>query len=287
MTTLDYRMQRIVEKWVYAAAIVPNSGRPTTILKNRRDPAQRVELDPGPRRPQHPQRGRGRRRLPDRRGARLHGVGVVHVEGQQEVPAPVRRAVRRLSPARVVDQAAGLPDRDRRPDDDRGDHVHGRGHELREPRLAAVLPDPGRRRGARPGPAAQRPAVLAEHPRGQGRDHQRHRPRVQQVPGLRAVVPGRHRARRVREHRHARCPPDRHDQRLWRDRGRRRPDAAPHDPEGARLERQPGVAAQQRQADGRARSRRDRPPTSSPTSWPATRSAASTRSGASGASRTA
>ena len=38
MTTLDYRMQRIVEKWVYAAAIVPNSGRPTTILKNRQIP---------------------------------------------------------------------------------------------------------------------------------------------------------------------------------------------------------------------------------------------------------
>ncbi len=38
MTTLDYRMQRIVEKWVYAAAIVPNAAHPTTILKNRQIP---------------------------------------------------------------------------------------------------------------------------------------------------------------------------------------------------------------------------------------------------------
>jgi membrane peptidoglycan carboxypeptidase len=34
-TTLDYRMQRIVERWVYAAAIVPNSNNPNTILSNR------------------------------------------------------------------------------------------------------------------------------------------------------------------------------------------------------------------------------------------------------------
>ncbi len=192
MTTLDYRMQRIVEKWVYAAAIVPNSGRPTSILKNRQIPRSEWNWIMGLRRPQPPQRGRGRRRLPDRRGARLHGVGVVHIEGQQEVPAPVRRAVRRLSPARVVDQAAGLPHRDRRRDDDRGDHVHGRGHELRERRLPGRTTRPRRTARARAGPAAQRAAVLAEHPRGQGRDHQRDRPRVQQVPGLRAVVPSRH-----------------------------------------------------------------------------------------------
>ncbi len=34
-TTLDYRMQRIVEKWVYAAAIAPNSKSPDAILKAR------------------------------------------------------------------------------------------------------------------------------------------------------------------------------------------------------------------------------------------------------------
>ena len=35
ITTLDYRMQRIVEKWVYAAAIIPNAKSPDTILKAR------------------------------------------------------------------------------------------------------------------------------------------------------------------------------------------------------------------------------------------------------------
>ena len=34
-TTLDYRMQRIVEKWVYAAAIIPNVKNPDTVLKAR------------------------------------------------------------------------------------------------------------------------------------------------------------------------------------------------------------------------------------------------------------
>ena len=33
ITTLDYEMQRIVEKWVYAAAIVPNSKKPDSLLK--------------------------------------------------------------------------------------------------------------------------------------------------------------------------------------------------------------------------------------------------------------
>ncbi len=35
VTSLDYRMQRIVEKWVYAAAIIPNSKSPDTLLKQR------------------------------------------------------------------------------------------------------------------------------------------------------------------------------------------------------------------------------------------------------------
>jgi membrane peptidoglycan carboxypeptidase len=34
-TTLDYRMQRIVEKWVYAAAIIPNGKNPDQALKQR------------------------------------------------------------------------------------------------------------------------------------------------------------------------------------------------------------------------------------------------------------
>ena len=35
ITTLDYRMQRLVEKWVYAAAIIPNSKNRDKLLKDR------------------------------------------------------------------------------------------------------------------------------------------------------------------------------------------------------------------------------------------------------------
>ena len=35
ITSLDYRMQRIVEKWVYAAAMVPNANNPDQVLKAR------------------------------------------------------------------------------------------------------------------------------------------------------------------------------------------------------------------------------------------------------------
>ncbi len=112
------------------------------------DPAQRVGLDHRPRRAQPPQRGGRRRRLPDRRGPRLLGLRVLHVQGQQEVPAPVRRPVRRLAPARLVDQAARVPDRPRRPDDDRRVDVHGRRDQLRAARSSRVLPDPGRRRSS-------------------------------------------------------------------------------------------------------------------------------------------
>ena len=38
VTTLDYKMQRIVEKWVYAAAVIPNAKSPDTLLKNRQIP---------------------------------------------------------------------------------------------------------------------------------------------------------------------------------------------------------------------------------------------------------
>ena len=261
-TTLDYRMQRIVEKWVYAAAIVPNSRKPTTILKNREIPRSEWGWITGLAGHNLHNAAAGRRRLPDRRGPRLLGVRVLHGQGQQEVPAPVRRPVRRLSPARLVDQAAGVPDRHRRRDDDGRDDVHGRRHQLRVARFPRVLPDPGRWRRARPGASPERAAVLAQHPRDQGRDHQRHRPHVQQVPRLRAVVPSRDSRRRVRGHRHARHPSDRDDQRVWRDRRRRRPDAAPHDRRGHRRERQGRLAAEQRQGLRASASRRARRPTS-------------------------
>ncbi len=39
ISTLDYRMQRIVEKWVYAAAIIPNARNVSRLLKNRGIPS--------------------------------------------------------------------------------------------------------------------------------------------------------------------------------------------------------------------------------------------------------
>ena len=149
ITTLDYTMQKTVEKWVYVAARAPNAKDPSAILAQPQDPQVRPVLDPRPARPQHQQRrGRGRR-LPDRRDPRLCRLGQLHVQGQQEVPAPVRRPVRRLAPARFGDQADQLPDRHRRQDADRVDDAHGRHHQLRR----RVHPDPGRQARARPGAA--------------------------------------------------------------------------------------------------------------------------------------
>ena len=80
------------------------------------------------------------------------GQRELHVQGQQEVPAPVRRPRRRLAPARIGDQADQLPHRHRRQDADRLDDVHGRHHELRR----RLHPDPGRQARARAGPRSAR-----------------------------------------------------------------------------------------------------------------------------------
>ena len=72
------------------------------------DPARGALLDHGSARPQHQQRGGRGRGLPDRRDPRLCRVRQLHLEGQQEVPAAVRRAVGRLAPAGVGHQAGRL-----------------------------------------------------------------------------------------------------------------------------------------------------------------------------------
>ena len=142
------------------------------------DPALGTVLDHGPARAQHPQRGRRRHRLPDRRGPRLRRVGELHVQGQQEVPAAVRRPGRRLAAAGFGDQADQLRHRHRRQDPDRGDDVHGRHDELRW----RLHPDPGRQARARPGPPPLGAPVLAQHPGHQGDDHQRPGPRLSSGP---------------------------------------------------------------------------------------------------------
>ena len=71
-----------------------------------------------------------------------------------------------------------------------------------------------------------------------GLDHQ-----FERTKDFGLTYPGTAAAGRLREHRHARGPPDRPGRRLRDDRERRRPDAAPHDPQGARRGRQAGLAA--------------------------------------------
>ena len=106
ITTLDYRMQRIVEKWVYAAAIIPNVTNPTPSSRPAGSRAAQWAWIKGLR--GHNIHNAASGVVDYRTGEVLAYIGlrVVHGQGQQEVPAPVRRPRRRLAPARVVDQAA-------------------------------------------------------------------------------------------------------------------------------------------------------------------------------------
>ena len=233
ITTLDWTMQKATEKWVYVAARAPNCQGPDGPSRQPQDPALGAVMDPRPARTQHQQRrGRGRG-LSHRRDPRLRRVGQLHLEGQQEVPAEVRRPVRRLAPARVGHQAHPVLHRHRRQDPDRVDDVHGRDHQLRW----QLHPDPGRQARARPGPAALGAPVLAQHPGHQGDDHERPRPHLRARSGLRTDLPEDGRAGPVDGHRDARGPSDRPARGVRHDRQRRRADAAPDDQHDPRLER--------------------------------------------------
>ena len=189
ITSLDYRMQRIAEKWVYAAAIIPNSKNPDQQLKARQIPRKEWSWIKGLRGHNIHNAAAGVVDYRHGRDPRLRRVGVLHGQGLQEDAAPVRRPRRRLAAAGLVDQAAGLPRRHRRQDDDRVHHVHGRGHQLRSQRREGVHPDPGGQRRARSRAAAQRAPVLAQHARDQGRLHQRPGAPVRAHQGLRHRLP--------------------------------------------------------------------------------------------------
>ena len=148
-----------------------------------------------------------------------------------------------------------------------GHDVHGRDDDLRR----RVHADPGRQAGARPGPPAQRAPVLAQHPGHQGDDHQRPRAHVRAHPGLRPDA--------------TRAPPSRSSR--WasaRSRPTRSTCSAPtaRSPTAAcacRARRSPRSSTRTASQvwpigdDARPRASRSsarRPPTSSPTSWPAT-----------------
>ena len=162
-------MQRIVEKWVYAAAIIPNSKNPNTILKARGIPRSEWGWIKG------------------LRGHNIHNAaaGVVDYRTGEILAyagsaSYTAKGSKKLQPQfDVLSDGWRQPgssikplvylDRDRRQDDDGGDDVHGRRDELRASRRQALVPDAGRQPRARSGPAAQRTPVLAQHPGDQGR----------------------------------------------------------------------------------------------------------------------
>ncbi len=222
LTTLDYRMQRIVEKWVYAAAIVPNSKNPSKILKDRGIPRSEwswIRALGG-----HNVHNAAAGVLDYRTGEVLAYAGSAQYTG---------KATRKFQPQFDV-----LSNGWRQPGSSIKPLVYSIGLEDHTFTAATmfmdvvtnfatagcqgVLPDPGRRPRARARAHAQRGPVLAQHPGDQGRPDERRGPRVQPVPGLRADVPGGHGRRGVAEHRHPRGPPDRHDLRVRDHRQRRR-----------------------------------------------------------------
>ena len=186
-TTLDVPLQKIAEKWVKAAAIVPHAKDPLAEAKKlgfKSLPAWMAQ----PEEQGRPQRRARRRRLPDRRARGLRRQRELLLElDQQEVPAPVRRRRQGLSPAGLGVQAVQLRHRHRRQDHDGRLDAHGQRDRLRR-RLHAE------RRGqprARAGPRPHRPPVLAEHPVGQGHAGQLADARVRDGEGLRDDVPDR------------------------------------------------------------------------------------------------
>ena len=200
-------------------------------------------------------------------------------QGDQAVPAPVRRPRRRLAPARLGVQAVRLRDRHRRRDDHRGHDVHGRRHRLRRRLHADRRRQPrARARSASATPCSSRSTSRrSRRSRSSATTPSRPRPRRwassfrdgETDAGLVARAgrrggpaggPGP-RLRHAREQRQARAP---HDDPHGRGQRRHRADRREPRPAGARAGRWT--------RDGRR---------SSPTSWPATPTPTSTRSGAS------
>ena len=117
-STLDWRMQRIAEKWVKAAAIVPHAKDPEAAAEAIKDPLPAVDGEPA--RQEAAQRRAHRAGLPDRRHRCLRRVGRrERDQGDQAVPAAVRRPRRRLAAARFGVQADRLRHRHRGPADHR------------------------------------------------------------------------------------------------------------------------------------------------------------------------
>ena len=163
-TTLDWRLQEIAEKWVKAADDRAPREEPEGAREGPRPRVRGVDAEPAHEGP--PQRRAGGDGLPDRRARGVRRIGErERDEGDEEVPAPVRRHRGRLAAARVRVQA----DRLRRPASTPAtitaasmfmDVVTDFG--------GGYTPTDADRLERGPGPHAQRPPVLAQHPRGQG-----------------------------------------------------------------------------------------------------------------------
>ena len=241
-------------------------------------------LGPQPRGQGRPQRRARRPRLPDRRAHRLRRLGRLLLGGRQRPsssPSTTSSARATASRARRSSRSttrSASTTRRSRP----GTMLMDSAHRLRR-RLHA---DQRRQPGARPGPRPQRPAVLAEHPVGQGDGPQRAGPRLRPGQGLRHDLPARDDRRRAGPGPRRRRDPagrPRHGLRHARQRG---PADRPHDDprgQGPRTARTSSTRTCRRRAS-RSSARRRR--SSSPTSCARTRSARSTRSGAGSRSAT-
>ena len=113
-TTVDLDLQKIAEKWVKVATIVPHRGQPGGGREGARLRQVRA-VDEEPRGQERPQRRARRGRLPDGRAHRLRRVRrVLRQPEPTRVPAPVRRRRAGLPPAGFGVQAVQLRGRHRR-----------------------------------------------------------------------------------------------------------------------------------------------------------------------------
>ena len=167
ITTLDWKAQQLAERWMTAAAIVPNlpAKQASRAPRLAQDPQGRPGLDLRPPRQGPPRRRARRARLPDRRRPRLRRQRRVHARRPREpqVLAQVRRRRRRPAPARVGVQAHPLHERLRPRPADAGQPAPRRGDQVQRQQGL----DSARRRpaGPWPRPRPQGAPVLAERAR--------------------------------------------------------------------------------------------------------------------------
>ncbi len=142
ITTLDWQLQQIAEKWVKAAAILPHVEGPHGVRQaDRACPTSRgwpnLRTRTSTTAPWSPSTTR-----PASSSPTSAAPTTTRPTPRQAVPAPVRRARRRLAAGRVGLQAVQLRDRHQRRDDDGRHDVHGRHHELRHEASLHARPTP-------------------------------------------------------------------------------------------------------------------------------------------------